>query len=88
MKRWHDEEKITKRNWKNHLDMHRQSTIDRGGNVEGVCNHHQAGRFRKKDAYDCGKTQCRICHWDKIKKIKHRSVEKADASYKEQIGEL
>lgn len=22
----------------------------------------QAGRFRKKDAYDCGQPRCRVCH--------------------------
>jgi hypothetical protein len=26
----------------------------------------QAGRFRKKDAFDCGRSRCLLCHGEKL----------------------
>lgn len=74
MKRWHEEFPRTYREWKKHHRNHIYSEIDRGGKlnkdpfqVECVCDE-QKGRFRKIDAWDCGNTQCYICHSDKFPK--------------------
>lgn len=71
MMRWHQEKKITCRNWRNHRRIHVNSNIENSArigrdpyDVDCECDN-QIGRFRKKDAYDCGKTMCRICHYNK-----------------------
>jgi hypothetical protein len=61
MHRYHQETHIVRRNYRNHLRFHRWSLLDSDSNCE-----HQAGRFRKKDAYDCGNARCYLCHSDKL----------------------
>jgi hypothetical protein len=95
VKRWHQDYKITLREWK----KHRKSHVDSNKNwrnrigvsayvVDCECDE-QKGRFRKKDAFDCGNTRCGICHNDKFpKRSKHEHELKADLDYKEQLKEL
>jgi hypothetical protein len=73
MRRWHAEKKIAYRNWRNHRRLHIKSNLDnqypdRIGcdpyEVDCECDN-QIGRYRKKDAYDCGKPLCICCHYNK-----------------------
>lgn len=49
----------------------------------------QKGRFRKKDAWDCGNTRCGICHGDKFpKRTKHDQELKSELSFKEQLRDF
>lgn len=95
MKRWHDDYYVTIRQWKKHYRWHVRENKDRQTvigqdpyDVDCDCDK-QIGRFRKKDAFDCGNTRCYICHGDKLPK---RSLTKqellADMALKEQIAEL
>jgi hypothetical protein len=94
MKRWHEDYKISLREMKKHRRMHVESNLGRPNRVgksayevDCVCDE-QVGRFRKKDAYDCGNTRCYICHSEKIMNIaKHKDVV-SDLSFKEQVREL
>jgi hypothetical protein len=95
MKRWHQELAVTKRNWREHRKIHVESnkTWQREVGkdpyeVDCACDD-QIGRFRKKDAYDCGNTRCYICHSDKLpKRSLHEQEQLADLDFREQIGEL
>ena len=61
MKRFQQDKKITERNHREHLrSVHGWPKKP----VDCPCDL-QAGRFRKKDAYDCGRTMCRVCHYEK-----------------------
>lgn len=68
MKRWHQDEKIARREWRKHRRMHVQQKLDWNPNgvgqdpfvVDCKCDD-QIGRFRKKDAYDCGRAGCMVC---------------------------
>lgn len=89
MKRWHEETHIAYRNQQNHLNSHRESNKNRGkspDDIDCVCDQ-QMGRFRKKDAYDCGKAKCFTCHSDKLLGYKQHQEEIADLSFIEQISE-
>ncbi len=47
------------------------------------------GRFRKKDAFDCGRSKCGICHCDKIMRPgRTRQEEAARLSFREQEREM
>jgi hypothetical protein len=37
------------------------------------------GRFRKMKPLDCGKTQCKICHWEKVQRREATMQEKVCA---------
>jgi hypothetical protein len=100
MKRFHEEIAIALRNWRNHRRMHVESNKrspydfgkDRIGQdpyiVDCECDD-QIGRFRKKDAFDCGNTKCFICHSDKIPKRTLTEQEIiADIDFREQIKEF
>lgn len=76
MKRWHDEKHIAFRN----LKEYEKSTL--GG------NKNQLGRFRKKDAHDCGHANCIMCHSEKIWKTKTFKQKTADLNYNEQRSAL
>lgn len=71
MKRWHEDYPRTFREWKKHYLQHVESNLTwcrvpgkSPYEVDCVCDQ-QKGRFRKKDAWDCGHTRCYICHSDK-----------------------
>lgn len=89
MRRWHQETHITYRNWQNHINSHRESNKYRGKSPEDTdCTcKYQTGRFRKKDGYDCGNSQCYICHSDKLLGEKSLKEIIADFNFREQINE-
>lgn len=67
MRRWHEDYPRTLREWKKHVLRHVEDYILWGSDpnaVDCVCEV-QKGRFRKKHAFDCGRTQCHVCHGDK-----------------------
>ena len=102
MRRWHEDYSIAFRQWKIHRRSHVESNkMRRVGyekyeaapgsdpfKVDCACDE-QVGRFRKKDAHDCGNTQCGICHQDKFPKRDLTRQELFSAlSFKEQVREF
>lgn len=95
MKRWHQDEKIARREWKKHRRSHVESNKSYSRRI-GVSAYvvdcecdEQIGRFRKKDAFDCGKVHCGVCHSDKYpKRTKHEHEIKADVAFKEQLKDI
>ncbi len=99
MKRWHQEINIIRRQWKLHRQMHVESNKNSIGvqgrrigkspyEVDCACDD-QIGRFRKKDAYDCGNSGCQVCHGDKFPKRDLTEQEKnSEISFREQLKEL
>lgn len=96
MKRWHEDYKITLREWKKHRSSHVESNKTRTRNRIGVSAYvidckcdGQIGRFRKQDAFDCGNKQCYMCHSDKYpKRSKTKQELDSKLKYKEQMNEL
>jgi hypothetical protein len=88
MKRAHDEANRTKREHVRHLRMSHGWPMKK---VTCPCDI-QAGRFRKMDAFDCGRPKCRICHWDKFlhngKHVPTRKEKLAELTTREQLGEV
>ena len=92
MKRWHEDYKVSYRQWK----IHRKSHVDHNKNfmkevgydpykVDCMCDE-QVGRFRKTDAWDCGNSRCGICHNDKFPKRSLTDQEKkSNLGFKEQL---
>lgn len=61
MRRYHNELAIIRKHHREHLrSVHGWPKQP----VNCPCDL-QAGRFRKRDAYDCGQTLCRVCHYEK-----------------------
>ena len=96
MKRWHQDEKITRREWRKHRRTHVEQNKDNSNLgigkspfvVECACDD-QIGRFRKKDAYDCGKAGCMICASHKFPKREKTNGEVlSEVVFKEQLEEL
>ena len=95
MKRWHTDYAVSRREWKKHRRSHVESNKNYSRRI-GVSAYEvdcgcdeQVGRFRKKDAFDCGKTSCFVCHGDKYpKRGKHEHEVRSDVSYREQLREL
>ena len=96
MKRWHEDLKIARREWRKHRRGHVESNKNRSSSrigrdpyeVDCECDE-QVGRFRKTDAYDCGNPRCGICHGNKYpKREKHEHELKSDISFKEQLKEI
>jgi hypothetical protein len=96
MKRWHEDFPHTYREWRKHYISHVESNISYTGNrvgkdpyeIDCVCDK-QIGRFRKMDAWDCGNTQCFMCHSDKFPKREKTYQEWcADLKLKEGIKEI
>ena len=49
----------------------------------------QLGRFRKKDAWDCGRSRCAGCHSDKYpKRTPTRHEEESSRAFREQLAEM
>lgn len=96
MKRWHQDYKVSRREWEKHRKSHVESNknnsnlrIGKSAYIVDCECDEQVGRFRKKDAWDCGNTRCWICHSDKYpKRSKHEHEIIADFSYKEQLKEI
>jgi hypothetical protein len=92
MKRWHEEYYVFHRQWKKHRKMHVESNKKVPGRdpyeVDCPCDD-QVGRFRKKDAHDCGRACCGICHSDKFPKRQLTDKEiVSNISFKEQLKEM
>lgn len=91
MKRWHEDYKIALREWKKHKYY---MIAWRTWGTESVNNYtyqfeNQKGRFRKKDALDCGHAKCSGCHSDKFpKRSKTRKELKSDLDFKDQLFDL
>jgi hypothetical protein len=94
MQRWHREIHITLREWKKHHKSHVE--WNRYRNRVGVspfvvecrCDD-QLGRFRKKDAVDCGNSHCLTCHSYKFPKRQRTLKETlSELEMKEQLKEL
>ena len=94
MKRWHEDLPKTLRQWKMHRRDHVESNktwVREPGRdpyeVDCPCDD-QVGRFRKRDAHDCGNPGCLVCHSDKFPKREMTEQEKkSELSYKEQLRE-
>ena len=83
MKRRHEERKITRREWNKHRRIHLWM-----GDVDCICDK-QVGRFRKRDAYDCGMPKCWICHSDKFPRGSWTRQEiRAELRFQEQVREI
>jgi hypothetical protein len=95
MKRWHEDYKITLREWKKHRRSHTERNKDWQKSI-GVSAYvvdcecdEQKGRFRKKDAFDCGNKKCYMCHSDKFpKRSKSKQEIEFDLKFQEQIQEF
>jgi len=102
MKRWHEEIRIMYREWREHWLIHVDTNKGRSvgyapfqrgpgsdpRNVDCPCEE-QPGRFRKRDAYDCGMPKCLLCHADKFPRRKLTKQEViASLRLKEQLEQL
>jgi hypothetical protein len=101
MKRWQEDYRITVREWKKHWREHVENNQRRSVGyglmdrrpfsdpfaVDCRCDE-QKGRFRKKDAWDCGKARCLMCHSDKApQRIPTEQEMRAEVSFREQLRE-
>lgn len=94
MRRWHEDFKIAFREWKKHYNSHVKENIRYSKKIgkspfeiDCICDK-QIGRFRKKDAWDCGKSACYICHNDKLSGDRSRQEELSELDFHEQLKEL
>jgi hypothetical protein len=95
MKRWTQDYFVTLRQWKLHHEMHvaeKKNYVREPGKapyeIDCQCDE-QKGRFRKRDAHDCGRPRCMLCHCDKVPKRKPTLFEKKVAlSFREQLTEI
>ena len=73
MKRWHEDYFHTYREWKK----------------DSFHENRAKGFYRKRKAFDCGNSQCRICHSDKfpVRELTKQEM-KAKLKFKEQCAEL
>src|SRR6058998_197652 len=102
MKRWREDMRITYREWTKHRLFHVEDNQNRavgggpGRREPGISSSvldcecdEQAGRFRKKDAYDCGNSRCLICHSDKYpRRLATRQEALAKLRLAEQLREM
>jgi hypothetical protein len=88
VKRFQDDLKVARRNWKNHRRIHVEKVQNAGiPAFNGTDN--QVGRFRKRDAFDCGIPHCGICHSDKYpKRISTEQEKISDLGFAEQLEEF
>ena len=83
MKRYHQEQRIINKQIKRRQGM-RTSFIS-GQPLPPTKWDTQRGRYRKKDAHDCGKTDCCLCHYEKVCEIAPIQQKRADVNFKEQL---
>ncbi len=63
MKRWHDELPLMLRRWRIEKELHRDLTF----NILSDCHCLRGpGTMRKQRPFDCGRTECQLCHFSKI----------------------
>ena len=93
MRRWHNDYPRTLRQWKKHYLDHVESNVNFGREIgrdpyeiDCACDA-QKGRFRKKHAFDCGNTRCRLCHGDKYpRREQNRQELLAELKFREGIA--
>lgn len=88
MRRYYEELTITRRQHRTHMRrLHGWPKKP----VTCPCDRQQ-GRFRKIDAFDCGKTRCSVCHSEKFgrggKHLPGKSDKLADIRMAEGLMEL
>lgn len=101
MKRWHEDYAVIRRQWRRHRRGHVESNKGRSqgdgpgqrrpgsdpADVDCRCDD-QPGRFRKRDAHDCGRARCQVCHGYKFPKREPTRQERvADRVFREQLVE-
>ncbi len=95
MQRYHQEISITRRNWAEHRRNHVRDNVSfrkivgkSAYAVDCICDE-QKGRFRKTDAYDCGKARCKICHGEKYP-VRELTIQEINSliKFKEQVKEM
>jgi hypothetical protein len=99
MKRWHQDYRISYREWQIHRRQHVAVNVEASQGtgprqkppgfdpfqVDCRCDD-QVGRFRKTDAGDCGNARCLICHSGKFPKREPTRQElAADLTLKEEV---
>lgn len=84
MRRWHEDYRITRAHWREHLkvvhDYPRRP-------LDCECEL-QVGRFRKIGGHGCGKARCQLCHREKIHGIPTRKELRGRLDFREQLREL
>lgn len=80
MRRWHEDKKVMHRNRRKLRWMETYGVV-----LPSKTFKSQLGRFRKKDAFDCGNAGCVSCHCDKILGVPTRQERKAALAFKEQL---
>lgn len=84
MRRWHQDLKVTRAHWREHLTVvhdYPRKPLD--------CQCElQVGRFRKIGGHGCGKAHCMLCHGDKISGILTHRYRKTRLSFREQVTEF
>jgi hypothetical protein len=78
MRRWHRERHIARRHQRDH------EHLIGGDSEQPFSRDQQLGRFRKRNALDCGRARCFLCHSDKL--LNHRTREELLADLKMQEG--
>ena len=87
MRRWHEDATAMNRQKKIWWKIKRNVEWSAKENSMNGKTIGSLGRFRKKHAMDCGKSECFICHSDKLLKIKSKQQEIADLKLKEELNE-
>jgi hypothetical protein len=101
MRRWHEDQAVTRREWLRHRRDHVLFNM-RGSQGDGPeqrppgsdprevdcpCDD-QAGRFRKRRGLGCGRARCQVCHGYKFPKRMPTGKEReADRVFREQLRE-
>lgn len=91
MNRYYRDKQIASKRYKEYLNREREYLLLLGGQKDvKFIFVGQAGRFKKKDIYDCGKPRCSICHGGikYPKRIKTRMEVLFLRSFKEQMQDL
>ncbi len=94
MRRWHEDYARTLREWRKHYLDHVWNNVNFGReigrdpyDIDCVCDM-QKGRFRKRRAFDCGKTRCQLCHGEKYpRRERTRRELLAELKFREALGE-
>jgi hypothetical protein len=94
MKRWHEDYRVTYREWRRHRNFHVE--LNRFWNpkagrsifeIDCACDT-QVGRFRKRHAHECGIPRCLVCHGHKYpRREPTRQEVRADVTFREQLAE-
>ena len=97
MQRWHQEVRITRREWSKHRARHIEENRSRSGRdrvgmdsnaVDCVCDD-QIGRFRKCKGLGCGNPRCQLCHSYKFpRRLETRQEVMARKVFQKQVAEM